>query len=89
MTKITAKQRYMTEKLHSDFAAKSKTSKYPCPKPVPQITRTHRLARAVPINPFEYAAPAVHTEFAGHVVWVAVVHTVVYAVTLLAQTVTV
>jgi hypothetical protein len=68
----------------------AKDAKYTCPKPVPQITeKNHRLARAVPINPLEYAGPTVHTEFAGQVVWVAVVHTVVYAVTLLAQTVTV
>lgn len=41
------------------------------------------------MNPLEYAGPTVHTEFAGQVVCVAVVHTVVYAVTLLAHTVTV
>ena len=49
----------------------------------------HLLSRVVPINRLEYAGPTVHTEFAGQVVCVAVVHTVVYTVTLLAHTVTV
>jgi len=67
----------------------AKTQNIPVPSLYLKSQKDHRLARAVPINPLEYAGPTVHTEFAGHVVWVAVVHTVVYAVTLLAQTVTV
>lgn len=78
----------MVELLHSNPAAKRKI--YPLQACTSQITTTnHLLARAVPINPLELAGPTVHSEFAGQVVWVAVVHTVVYAVTLLAQTVTV
>lgn len=41
------------------------------------------------MNPFAYIEPTVHVESAGHMVLVAVVSTVVYAVTLFAQTVTV